>query len=114
MFKIQYVRSNVQGALCKMQCVNGSASWTSWTNQLDGPAGWTSWTDQLDGPAGQISWTDQLGGPATSYTDQLDGPAYTPAGRNSWTNQFSLFEALASSHILRLTFQFVHCRSFRV
>ena len=38
-----------------MQCVNGSASWTSWTDQLDGPAGQTSWTDQLDGPAGQTS-----------------------------------------------------------
>ena len=38
-----------------MQCVNGSASLTSWTNQLDGPAGQTSWTDQLDGPAGQTS-----------------------------------------------------------
>ena len=34
----------------KMQCVNGSASRTSWTNQLDGPAGWTSWMDQLDRP----------------------------------------------------------------
>ena len=29
-------------------------------------------------------------------------------------DQFSLFEALASSHIQRLTFQFVHCRSFWV
>ena len=28
--------------MCKMQCVNGSASPTSWTNQLDGPAGLTS------------------------------------------------------------------------
>ena len=45
-----------------------------------------------------------------SWTDQLDGPA----GRISWTGQFSLLEALASSHIQRLTFQFVHCRSFRV
>ena len=62
------------------------ASLTSWTDQLDGPAGRTSWTDQLDGPAGRISWIDQ----------------------------FSLLEALASSHIRRLTFQFVHCRSFRV
>ena len=38
-----------------MQCVNGSASRTSWTDQLYGPAGQTSWTDQLDGPAGQTS-----------------------------------------------------------
>ena len=30
------------------------------------------------------------------------------------TDQFSIFEALASSHIRRLTFQFVHCCSFRV
>jgi len=38
-----------------MQCVNGSASWTSWTDKLDGPAGRISWTDQLDGLAGQTS-----------------------------------------------------------
>ena len=49
--------------MCKMQCVNGSANWTSWTDQLDGPAGQTSWTDQLDGPVGRTSWTDQLEGP---------------------------------------------------
>ena len=47
-----------------MQCVNGSASQTSWTDQMDGPAGWISWTDQLNGPAGWTNWTDQLGGPA--------------------------------------------------
>ena len=47
-----------------MQCVNGSASQTTWTDQLDGPAGRTSWTDQLDGPAGRTSWTDQLDRPA--------------------------------------------------
>ena len=47
-----------------MQCVNWSASWTSWTNQLDKPAGRTSWTDQLDGPAGRTSWTNQLDRPA--------------------------------------------------
>ena len=41
--------------MCKMQCVNGSASWTSWTDKLDGPAGRISWTDQLDGLAGQTS-----------------------------------------------------------
>ena len=64
-----------------MQCVNGSASWTSWIDQLDGPAGWTSWTDQLVGPAGRTSWTDQI----------------------------FLFEALASSHIQRFSFQFVDC-----
>ena len=72
-----------------MQCVNGSASWTSWTNQLDGPAGQTCCSDQLDGPAGRTSWTNQL--------DE-------PAGRTSWTDQFFLFEALASSHIRRFPF----------
>ena len=66
---------------------------------LDRPAGQTSWTDQLDGSAGRICWTDQLD---------------RSAGRISWTDQFSLFEAMASLHIRRLTFQFVHCRSFRV
>ena len=71
--------------MCKMQCVNGSASRTSWTDQLDEPAGRTSWMDQLDGPAGRTSWTDQ----------------------------FFLFEALACSHIWRFSFQFVRCRSFR-
>ena len=62
--------------MCKMQCVNGSASRTSWTDQLDGPVGRTSWTGKLDGPAGWTRWTDQLDGPAgrTSWTDQLDGP----------------------------------------
>ena len=49
--------------MCKMKCVDGSASWTSWMDQLDGPAGTTSWTDQLDRPAGRISWTDQLDWP---------------------------------------------------
>merc|ERR1711954_636312 len=95
-----------------MQYVNESASRTSWTDQLDGPAGRTSWTDQLEGPAGRTSWTDQLDGPAgrTSWTDQLDGPA----GQTSWKDQFFLFEALASLHIRRFSFQFVHCRSFRV
>ena len=53
----------------------------------------------MDGLAGQNSWTYQLD---------------VPAGQTSWTVQFFLFEALASSHIRRLTFQFVHCRSFRV
>ena len=28
--------------MCKIQCVNGSASRTSWTDQPDGPAGRTS------------------------------------------------------------------------
>ena len=46
----------------------------------------------------------------TSWKDKLD----VPAGQTRWTDQFSLLEALASSHIQRLTFQFVHCRSFRV
>ena len=72
--------------MCKIQCVNGSASRTSWTDQLDGAAGRSSWTDQLDGAARQTSWRDQ----------------------------FFLFEALASLHIQRFSFQFVHCRSFRV
>ena len=82
-----------------MDQLDGSAKQISWTNQFDGPAGRTSLTDQLDRPAGRISWTDQLDG---------------TAGRTSWTDQFSLFEALASLHIRRLTFQFIHCRSFRV
>ena len=69
-----------------MDQLHGSARRIIWTDQLDGPAGWTSWTDQMDGPAGWTSLTDQL----------------------------FLFEALASSHIRRLTFQFVHCCSFRV
>ena len=79
---------------------------------LVGPAGQTNWTDHLDGPSGQTSWTDQLDGPAgrTSWTDQLDGPVWW----TSWTDQFFLFEALASSHMRRFSFQFVHCRSFRV
>ena len=55
--------------------------------------------DQLFRPAGRTSWTDQLDG---------------SAGQTSWTDQFSLFGALASLHIRRLTFQFVHCHSFRV
>ena len=50
--------------MSKMQCVNGTASQTTWTDQLDGPAGRTSWTDQLDRPAGRTSWTDQLDRPA--------------------------------------------------
>ena len=56
-----------------MQCVNGSASQTSWTDQLDRPDKQTSWMDQLDRPAGRTSWTDQLDGPAgqTSWTDQF-------------------------------------------
>ena len=41
--------------MCKIQCVNGSASQTSWMDQLDRPAGRTNWMDQLDGPAGQTS-----------------------------------------------------------
>ena len=83
--------------------LEGSAGWTSWTDQLDRPAGQTSWTNKLDGPAGWTSWTD-------SWMDQLDGPA----GWISWMDQFSSFEASASSLIQRLTFQFVHCHSFRV
>ena len=50
-----------------MQCVNRSASQTSWTDQLDGPAGQTSWTDQLDRQAGWTSWTD-----ANQLDKQLD------------------------------------------
>ena len=89
MCNMQCVKCNMQDATCKMQCVNWSASQTSWT----------SWTDQMDEPAGQKSWTYQLD---------------RPAGRTSWMDQFFLFEALASSHIQRFFFQFVHCRSFRV
>ena len=74
---MQNVRSNVQGTsckmVCKMQCVNGSVSQTSSTDQLDGPALQTSWMDQ-----------------------------------------FFLCEALASPHIRRFFFKFVHCRSFQV
>ena len=83
----------------KMQCVNGSASQTSWKDQLEGPAVQTSWTDQLDRPAKQ-----------TSRTDQLDGQA----GQTRWMDQFFLFEALASSNIRIFSFQFIHCCSFRV
>ena len=72
MCKMQYVRSNMQGALCKMECVrcvNGSASRTSWMDQLDGPAGRTSWTDQLDGPAGQTSSFDLKPWPVRIFVD---------------------------------------------
>ena len=89
--------------MCKMQCVNRSASRTSRTDQLEGQAGRTSWTDKLDRPARQTSWTDQLDRSAgrTRLTNQLDRPVH-------------LYEALASSHIIRISFQFVHCRIFRV
>ena len=63
--------------MCKMQCVNGSASLASWMNQLDRPAGQTSWTDQLDGSVRCILSLGQF--------------AYS-----------------------KISFQFVHCRSFRV
>ena len=43
-------------------------------------------------------------------TDQLN----RSVSQTSWTDQLSLFEALASLHSQRLTFQFVCCRSFRV
>ena len=88
------------------------AGQTSWTNQLDRPAGWTSWTDQLDRPAWRTSWTDQLNRPAkqTSWTDKPDGPGL----QTSWMDQLFLFEALASLHLQRFFFKFVHCRSFRV
>ena len=36
------------------------------------------------------------------------------ASQTSWIDQFSIFEALASLYIQRLTFQFVHYRSFTV
>ena len=76
---------------------------------------WISLMDELNRSAKQTSWTDQLDRPAvahTSWTDQLDGPAR----RTTWTwmGQLSFFEALASSHIWRLTFRFVLCHSFRV
>ena len=41
---------------------------------------------------------------------QLVGPAWW----SSLTDQFFIFEALPSFHIQIMTFQFVHCRSFRV
>ena len=71
--------------MCKMQCVNGSASQTSLTDQLDRPDGRTSWTNQMDGPDGRTSWKDQLDRPAkqTSWTNQLD----RPAGRTNFTDQ---------------------------
>ena len=58
-------------------------------------------------PSGRTSWTDLLNRPAewTSWTDILD----RPAGRTS----FFLFEALATLHIQRISFQFVYCCSFR-
>ena len=56
----------------------------STAKKLCAKARWISQTDQLNGSARQISWTDQ----------------------------FSIFEALVSLYIRRLTFQFVHCRSF--
>ena len=42
--------------------------------------------------------------------DQLRGCAR----QTSWKDQFSTFEALASFHIRRLTFQFLHCRIFQI
>ena len=56
-----------------------------------------------------VDMADELNGYArqTSRTDQL----YGQAERTSWKDQFSIFEALASSLIQRLTFQFVHCDS---
>ena len=89
--------------VCQTDQLDGSAGRTSWTDQLDGQAGRTSWTDQLHGPAGRPSWTDQFDRQAgrTSQTDQVGGSVL-------------FFEALASLHIQRLTFPFVHCRSFQV
>ena len=66
-----------------MQYINGSASWTSWTDQLDGPAGWSSWTDQLDGPAGQTRWTDQLNRPAERIFEDFRFSLYTVAASES-------------------------------
>ena len=45
-----------------VRCVNGSASYTIWTYQLDRPAKQTSLIDHLNGPAWLTSWTDQLNG----------------------------------------------------
>ena len=45
----------------------------------------------------------------TPCIDQL----YVSARSTSLTHQFFLFQALASLHIWRSTFLFVHCRSFR-
>ena len=36
------IKGTLEFFLCKMQCVNGSASQTSWTDQLDRPAERTS------------------------------------------------------------------------
>ena len=46
----------------------------------------------------------------TCNLQHIDGPV----GQTLWTDQFSILEALASSHIQRLILQFVHCCSFRV
>ena len=97
--QVQCLRCKLWNAMCKMQCVNGSASWNSWTDQLDGPAGRISWTDQLDGPAGHGSlssynWTAiriwsgyLLGnyGPLSNYT-QDSFPFYwkTIQLQNGW------------------------------
>ena len=45
-----------------------------------------------------------------TQTDQLNWSVR----QTRWTDQFSMLEALDRSHIGRLTFQFVHCCSFRV
>ena len=42
--------------------------------------------------------------------DHLNGSAR----QTNWMEKFSIFEALAISHIQRLTFQLVHCHSFQV
>ena len=39
---------------------------------------------------------------------------HASARQTTWTDHFLIFEALSSSYIQRLTFQFVYCRSFRV
>ena len=40
--------------------------------------------------------------------NQLNGCAR----QTSWSDQFSIFEALTSLHILRMTFQFVRCHRY--
>ena len=64
---------------------------------------------QLAQHARQISYMDQLYWSANRISAKR-----ISAGRISWTDQFSLLKALASSHIQTLTFQFVHCCSFQV
>ena len=97
MSHIQCDKYNLTNVMLQMRC-DKCICRLALSIQLDKPAGWT----ELDRPVRPVR--------RTSQTDQLD----ELARRISQTDQFVIFEALASSHIRRLTFQFVHCRSFRV